>query len=340
MCASTRAARRRLASRASRAATRTTRAPRTPSSPETSSLVATPTVAVTRAVELRSRTGRPRVPARPRRRTRRGSRARRRPRAPARCRRPRALRRPAAPRALPPWLREEGAELVEDPPLDRPQPLGVELAVASGDLVELDVHDAHEPPVATRLERRLGSGGRGAPARLAHGGRVERRIVAQDRPLELAQRRTRLEPVLVAQQRAQVAIAGERVGLAPRPVQREQALGLQPLAQGLRRGEASSSATRSAWRAERELGIDPLLEHREAALLESRDLDLREPRVGELGKRSSRARVPSAVRNVSTATCASPASPVRAAPRPRGARSARRRSRRRLGLAARSPAVA
>ena len=36
--------------------------------------------------------------------------------------------------------------------------------------------------------------------------------------------------------------------------------------------------------AERELGIHALLEHRQAALLESRDLDLREPRVGELGE--------------------------------------------------------
>ena len=178
---------------------------------------------------------------------------------------------------------EEGADLGEDPPLDHPQALGVELGVASGDLVELHVDDAHEAPVCDAARDRVGTRGCWG-GRRGDSGRVERGVVAQDRPLELAQRRTRLEPVLVAQQRAELAIAGERIGLAPGPVQREQALALQPLAQGLCRSESVELGHQIRMGAERELGIHALLEHRQAALLESRDLDLREPRVGELGE--------------------------------------------------------
>ena len=123
-------------------------------------------------------------------------------------------------------LREEACQVVEDAPLDRPQALGIERAVGAGDLGQLDVHHAHEPAVDAALERRLGLGAAARRLGCARDGRVERGVVQQDRPLELAQLWAGLEPVRVAQQRAQVAVASERVRLAPRAVEREQALGL------------------------------------------------------------------------------------------------------------------
>ena len=192
---------------------------------------------------------------------------------------------------------EEGSDLVEDPPLDHPQTFRVELALASGDLVELHVHDAHEAPVRHAGRDGLGSAGR--DGRRGDGGRVERRVVAQDRPLELTQRRTRLEPVLVAQQRAELAIAASASTWRPARYSASIALALQPLAQRLCRGAARRARPRVA-RARRARA-----RHRCAPPAPQTDTPrgarppLREPRIRQLGEGVPRQSA-SAARSVST----------------------------------------
>ena len=77
------------------------------------------------------------------------------------------------------------------------------------------------------------------------GRRVDRRVLSEDRPLELAERRPRLEAELVKQRLPGVAIDVERIGLTTRPVQRQHQLPLQALAQRMSRTSCSSSGTSS-----------------------------------------------------------------------------------------------
>ena len=58
---------------------------------------------------------------------------------------------------------------------------------------------------------------------------VERGVLREDRVVEPAQLRPGLDADLLHQRRARLAVGLERLGLAPRPVQREHAAAVQPL---------------------------------------------------------------------------------------------------------------
>ena len=114
-------------------------------------------------------------------------------------------------------------------------------------------------------------------------GDVQRRVLAQDPSLQLADARRRLEPLLV-QHRAEVAIGGQRVGLAAGAVEREHELRPQPLAQRLAAGQRLELAGQVAVAAQRQLGVDPVLEADAPTLLQVRRLRGGE-RLGELRQR-------------------------------------------------------
>ena len=93
-------------------------------------------------------------------------------------------------------------------------------------------------------------------------------VLAQDRALELLQRRARLDPELLDEQPAALPVARERLGLAAAAVEREHQLAAQLLAQRLLVDERLSSATSALVLAELELGLDPRLERVEPELRE------------------------------------------------------------------------
>ena len=113
---------------------------------------------------------------------------------------------------------------------------------------------------------------------------LERRVLGEDLPLELPQRRARLEPELV-ERRPRVAVGLERLGLPARAVEREHQLPAQPLAVRMLGDQRLELADELGVAAEREVGLDPLLERRQPQLLEPRRLDPRERLVVELGQR-------------------------------------------------------
>ena len=94
-------------------------------------------------------------------------------------------------------------------------------------------------------------------------GTIERRILAQDRLLELAQRGARLEAELVHERPARVLVGGERVGLAARAVEREHELTAQSLAERMLADERLELADerRRAGRARARRRSDPPAPH-------------------------------------------------------------------------------
>ena len=91
-------------------------------------------------------------------------------------------------------------------------------------------------------------------------GQVERRILAEDRELELAQAWPRLDPELVDEPCPRGLEGGERLRLAARPVEREHQLAAQPLAQRVLRDERLELGDELGVPTEREVGLDPPLE--------------------------------------------------------------------------------
>ena len=116
-------------------------------------------------------------------------------------------------------------------------------------------------------------------------GRVERRVLAQDRLLEPRELRRRLDPERVDQRAPQRAVGGERVLLAAGAVERGHQLGGEALVGRVLVHERLELGDEPAVLAERELGLDALLERGEAQLLEPRDRRRRERLVGEVGER-------------------------------------------------------
>ena len=90
------------------------------------------------------------------------------------------------------------------------------------------------------------------------------------------QRPAGLDPELLDQRPARVAVDVERLGLATRAVEREHELAAQALAQRVLGDQRLELADELGVAAERELGVDALLERRHAQLLEARDLRLGE----------------------------------------------------------------
>ena len=172
----------------------------------------------------------------------------------------------------------------------RAQPLGIEPLAELGRADHVGEEDRRE--LALLAERpRLRCAGR-AGHRLRGGRRrrrlpvqLQRRVLVQDLPLELLQRRAGLDPELVDERTAPASEDVERVGLPAAAIERDHQLAAQALAKRVLGDERLELRHELVLAAERQVGVDPLLDGREALLLEARDLALGERLVAEVGQR-------------------------------------------------------
>ena len=109
----------------------------------------------------------------------------------------------------------------------------------------------------------------------------------EDRALKLGKRPRRLDPELGDERLARRPIHLERLGLPPRAIEREHQQPAQALAQGVVPHERLELGEHGAVPAERELGLEPLLERGEPQLLEPPDRRLRERLVRDVGERGA-----------------------------------------------------
>ena len=107
----------------------------------------------------------------------------------------------------------------------------------------------------------------------------------EDAPLQLGELLARLEPELVDERRARVAVRRERLGLAARAVQRQHQLPGEPLAQRVVADGRRELADELGVPAVGELALEAALERGQAQLLEPRDLALGEVLEREIGER-------------------------------------------------------
>jgi hypothetical protein len=85
----------------------------------------------------------------------------------------------------------------------------------------------------------------------------QRRILLQDRDLEVAQRRTRVDPELVGEPAPDAVQRGERVGLATAPVEGQHQLGVDPLVERVLAGQPGQLPDQLRVLAQRQRGVDP-----------------------------------------------------------------------------------
>ena len=160
--------------------------------------------------------------------------------------------------------------------------------------------DEHEAPasgvrVAPRLAQHveLGLTARERRARVELGrqrlgfdtGRVELRILAQDRVVQLAQRGSGLDADLLDQRRSRLPEGLQRLCLAARAVEREHPLRLQPFAQRVARDEHLELGEDLAMAARRQVAVDRALGRGQVQLLEAADLAGREWLLCDVGER-------------------------------------------------------
>src|SRR5262249_25496581 len=110
-------------------------------------------------------------------------------------------------------------------------------------------------------------------------------ILAEDRQLELPERRPGLDAEIVDEGRARRLERRERVRLPARAVEREHQLPAQTLAQRMLLDELIELWNELAITAEGEVRLDPSLECADAQLLQPRDRRLRERLVRQFGNR-------------------------------------------------------
>ena len=115
---------------------------------------------------------------------------------------------------------------------------------------------------------------------------VERGIMAQDRPLQLAQRLPGLDPELVDEDTARLLVRLESLGLAAAAVERDHVLSAESLPQWMRRDEALEVADHGGVSPQSEVGVETFFEALEPEVVEPCDLGLREALVGEVGERA------------------------------------------------------
>jgi hypothetical protein len=162
------------------------------------------------------------------------------------------------------------------------QRLRVEPLGQRGRVGDVGEHDAHEPArVGARRGTALAGVRRDADRRRRH----ERRVVREDRALELAQPLAGLDAELGDERATGLLVGLERVGLAIAAVEREHQLRAQALAVRVLADQALERADDIGVLAEREARVDELLERGHVKLLEPADLALRETLVREVGER-------------------------------------------------------
>ena len=169
-----------------------------------------------------------------------------------------------------------GEPALADPRLadeqEQPPVAGLGVVEAGGQLRELAV--APDEGAGDDLRRRL-----------RERGEIQPRILGEDRALELAQPLARLDPQLVGQRAAGVAVGLQRVGLPVGPVEREHELRPQPLTVGVLGDQALEPPEQVGVAAESELGLGQQLEGRGAQVVKARDLALGEGLEGQVRQR-------------------------------------------------------
>jgi hypothetical protein len=196
--------------------------------------------------------------------------------------------------------------------------LDLDPAVASERLAEklpvarerLDVALAAEVLEQTRRALDIGEeeGDGAARERLRRGysRRLKRHILGEDRLLERSERRAGFDPELLDEHLARLPVGLERLRLAVAAVESEDLLLAQALAQGVLADKRLQLADELGVPAERELGLDPLLDRAQAQLLEAGDLALGE---GLVAKSASGRPRQSASASASVAAAASDSRP-------------------------------
>ena len=100
-------------------------------------------------------------------------------------------------------------------------------------------------------------------------GTAESGVLFEHGPLEASERRAGFDTEFRDQRATSVAVCGERVGLAPRAVQREHLLAAQPFAQRMRGDERIELGEHVDVPAAGKVGLDPVLQRRQPAFLEA-----------------------------------------------------------------------
>ena len=138
-----------------------------------------------------------------------------------------------------------------------------------------------------RPTRRGGAVADGSGGRVAGrgSGQIERAVLAQHGVVERAQLGAGLDADLLDQHAARVAIGLERLGLTSGAVQREHALGVQPLGQRMLGDEPLELPDQLPVAAGGEASVDRQLGRMEAQLLQPPDLGGGERLAGDVGQR-------------------------------------------------------
>ena len=116
--------------------------------------------------------------------------------------------------------------------------------------------------------------------------RSERRVLAQDRALQLAQLRSWLQTELLHEPGARVAIDRERLLLPPGAIEREHLLGAEFLAQWMLAREGIELGDQLVMTVEAQLRLDPRFDGAEAQLLQSLERDPRAAVELDVGERA------------------------------------------------------
>ena len=179
----------------------------------------------------------------------------------------------------------ERRQALEEPGRVRALPQQVEVAHQAGDeqdvpvaLAENLVGDVHA--VVGQRVAGLRDGERRAALRsavvagvlLAGGGVIQGRVLAQDAGVQVAERRARLDGQFVGQDRAQVTVGAQRVGLPAGPVQGEHPQRPEPFAQRVGRGQRLEFRDRVAELSAFQQRLGPRFERGEPQFLEAASL--------------------------------------------------------------------
>ena len=104
---------------------------------------------------------------------------------------------------------------------------------------------------------------------------LERRVLHKDRLLQALQRLTRVDPQLVDERASRPLVRVKRFRLSARAVEGEHELAVESLPKPVLRRQRFQLWNELVVAAEREIGVDPLLERREPELLQPADFDPR-----------------------------------------------------------------
>src|SRR5262249_40299668 len=118
-------------------------------------------------------------------------------------------------------------------------------------------------------------------------GRAQRRILDEDRALELLELDTRLQTELVVEEGPGPPVDVEALRLPPRPIEGEHQLCAKALAVGVLDDQRLELGNERRLPTEAELGLDPLLESGDTELLDPLDLEAGKRLELEVGQRSA-----------------------------------------------------